>query len=326
VLPINSTLSLKGLAEGDYTLRVEFLLNTQTLATSEQMLSLVNKPAERIAQLQQSINAVKTHSTDTETARALGAMLFLMWQRQLPETNMPFARLLSEAETAAKLSRTNVTYFGLRRPGQYWLTLATASGSVATRTQVPAAVSNGQPLPLVIALHGAGGSENLFFDGYGDGLIAKLCAERGWMLVAPRGATGYSPTRAGEIIDAIDKLYPVDRQRVFLVGHSMGAMQAVATAQASPLRFAGVAALGGTGLVTGSQGFENVPFFVAIGTEDFAFQNARKLAYDLKRVNVKTVRLREYREIEHLMIVQVALPDVFAFFDDQAARVQPSGK
>lgn len=322
-LPINSTLNLKGLAEGDYHLRIEYLLNKQVLATTEQTISLINKPAQRIAQLQQLANLSKTPSTDSETARAISAMLFLMWQRQLPETNLPFARLLNEAELAAKLARVNGAYFGLRRPGQYWLTLATASGAVATRVQAPEAVKAAQPLPLVITMHGAGGNENLFFDGYGRGLTAELCAQRGWLLVAPRGTAGFTPLRAGEIVDAIDKLYPVDRQRVFLIGHALGAMQAVASAQATPPRFTGIAALGGGATVIGSESLDNVPFFVGVGTEDFSYQSARKLAYDLKRVGVKTVRLREYREIEHLMIVQTALPDVFAYFDDLAARVAP---
>jgi pimeloyl-ACP methyl ester carboxylesterase len=320
-LPINSTLSLKGLGEGDYTLFLEFKLNTQTLTTSEQSVSLLNKPATRIAQLQQLANASKTHSTDSETARSLGAMLFLMWQRQLPETNLPFARLLSEAELAANLARVNGAYFGLRRAGQFWLWLATTGGSVPTRVQAPDSVKAAQPLPLVIAMHGAGASENMFFDGYGNGAIAQLCAQRGWLLVAPRGSIGFTPLRTAEIIDAIDRLYPVDRSRVFLVGHSMGASQAVASAQAAPVRYAGVAALGGGGSVIGGQGTENLPFFIGVGTEDFAYQSARKLAYDLKRANVKTVRLREYREIEHMMIVPSALPDVFAWFDDLAARV-----
>ncbi|NOT62010.1 MAG: alpha/beta fold hydrolase [Acidobacteria bacterium] len=325
-LPINSTLSLKGLGEGDYTLRLEFKLNTQTLTVSEQTLSLINRPAARITQLQQLANLSKTPTTDSETARALGAMLFLMWQRQLPETNLPFARLLAEAELAANLSRINSVhggaYYGLRRPGQYWLTLATASGAVATRVQAPESVKASQPLPLVIALHGAGGSENSVFDGYGRGAMAELCAQRGWLLVAPRGTMGFTPLRTAEIIDAVDKLYPVDRYRVFLVGHSLGATQAIASVQAAPLRYAGVAALGSGGSVIGGIGVENMSFFIGVGTEDFiAYQNARKLAYDLKRANVKTVRLREYREIEHLMIVPTALPDVFAYFDDLAARV-----
>ena len=55
------------------------------------------------------------------------------------------------------------------------------------RVQVPRDMKKGQSVPLVLALHGAGGSENMFFDGYGDGKVARLCAERGWLLAAPTG-------------------------------------------------------------------------------------------------------------------------------------------
>ena len=50
----------------------------------------------------------------------------------------------------------------------------------------PRGAAKGKPLPLVIALHGAGGSENMFFDAYGNGKIVDLCRKRGWLLVAPR--------------------------------------------------------------------------------------------------------------------------------------------
>src|SRR5262249_25455194 len=120
--------------------------------------------------------------------------------------------------------------------------------------------------------------------------------------------------------DAIDKLYPVDRQRVFLLGHSMGAAQAIASALATPTRFAGVAALASGGAVREVTALAELPFFIAVGKEDFAYPNARKLAFDLKKAGVNSVRFREYPELEHLLIVQEALPDVFAFFDELAQR------
>jgi len=169
-------------------------------------------------------------------------------------------------------------------------------------------------------MHGAGGSENLFFDGYGVGKIATLSEARGWLVVAPRGSAGFTPQRAGEVIDAVDKLYPVDRERVFLIGHSMGAAQAIASVQASPARFAAVAALGGGGTVKETEGLSTVPFLIAVGAQDFAYSNARKLAYELKKAGVKSVRFKEYPDVEHLIIVQEALPDVFAFFDEMSRR------
>jgi predicted peptidase len=176
-------------------------------------------------------------------------------------------------------------------------------------------VKAGQPLPLVIALHGAGGSENMFFETYGAGAIAKLCEQRGWLLVSPRG-TGMKPERVAELIDAMDKLYPVDRARVFVVGHSMGGGQTAAAANLTPEKFAAVAVLGGGGAVRNTtDDFKKLPFFIGIGTEDFALRGAKTLNEGLQKAEVKTINYREYADIEHLTIVQVALRDVFAFFD-----------
>ena len=59
---------------------------------------------------------------------------------------------------------------------------------------------------------------------------------------------------------------------------------------------------------------------MVVGAQDFAYANARKLAFELKKAGVKSVRFREYPDVEHLVIVQEALQDVFAFFDEMAQR------
>ena len=319
-LPLNDKLALKGLSDADYTVRHEILLNDKLLAASEQTLSATANLKTRLERLQQAANALPQLSTDSESARALLALLDQLAQKTVPETNLPAARLLAETETALKEVALGRGFYGQGKTGQFWLTLALPGTTVPVRLLAPQAAKSGKRLPLVIAMHGAGGSENMFFDGYGLGKIATLSEARGWLLVTPRGSAGFTPTRAAAIIDAVDKLYPVDRQRVFLAGHSMGAGQAVASALATPARFAGVAALGGGGVVKEADGIAGLPFYILVGAQDFAYAGARKLAFELKKAGVNSVRFREYPDVEHLVIVQEALPDVFAFFDELAQR------
>ena len=123
-------------------------------------------------------------------------------------------------------------------------------------------------------MHGAGGSENLFFDGYGDGAIVDECRSRGWIVVSPR-TDGFGLLPVKELVQALAKNYPIDRGRVFLVGHSMGALQVTAAVQAHPDFYAAVAALGGGGVAKPSDALKKLPYYVAAGSEDFALAGVR---------------------------------------------------
>jgi predicted esterase len=188
---------------------------------------------------------------------------------------------------------------------------------VPSRVFIPAEAKQGKPLPVVVAVHGLGCTENMFFDAYGRGITVKMCKERGWLLVAPR--CSFRTVRVNAIVQELARLYPVDKERVFLVGHSMGAGQVVESACATPEKFAGVAALGGGGKLKVSDALKSLPFFIGVGTEDFAYVGAQDLRDRLREAKVKTVEYREY-DIDHLVIVQLAIRDVFAFFDGLAKK------
>jgi acetyl esterase/lipase len=97
----------------------------------------------------------------------------------------------------------------------------------------------------------------------------------------------------------------------------------VASAVKAPQRFRAVAPLGGGGTARGT-GLASLPFLVGVGTRDFALQGARGLHERLTALGAPST-LREYPDVEHLAIVQVALPDVFAFFE-RSLEAQPPGK
>jgi predicted esterase len=324
-LPLETALPLKAARplEGDRLLRAEIVAGGKVLATvPDQTVSLVANLSPRLAALVKGVRELPAlpATTDALTLHELTGVLIALADGRTLETNYPAARLLAEAEAALQTVRAGKSHYGEDKTGQFWLRLATGKTPTAARLLAPDAVKAGKPLPLVIALHGAGGSENLFFDGYGQGEIVRLCRERGWLLVAPRteGFAFSAPVPA--VVDAVNRLYPVDRQRVFLIGHSMGAMQAVRAAQEAPEATAGVAALGGGGTVKGSEGLKAVPFFVGAGTCDFLAPSARVLKDSLLKAGVRTVEYREYPEVEHMMIVPIALPEVFALFDRAAKR------
>jgi pimeloyl-ACP methyl ester carboxylesterase len=253
-----------------------------------------------------------TRTTDRRTIRHLHGLLMPLRKGSTLETNYPAARLVAEIERAIEAVDAGKVFYGVKSPGQYWLDLTTEKTSCVARVLAPKAISDGKPLPLVVALHGAGGSENLFFDGYGRGICAACCEKEGWLMCAPR--SGFTGPPLVEVVDELCRLYPVDRSRIYLVGHSMGAQQAVAAAGKSPDKFAAVAALGGGGTPKPSDALCKLQFFVGIGSEDFLKRNAVGLKKSLESAKVETVVFREYPDIEHVAIVQAAMRDVVEFF------------
>ncbi|MEK7794727.1 MAG: hypothetical protein AAB353_09365 [Candidatus Hydrogenedentota bacterium] len=110
------------------------------------------------------------------------------------------------------------------RRGDHWRVIHTPDKDIPARVYLPAFAELSKPLTLVVAFHGAGVDENVFMQGYGAGEIKSLANKRGFLLVAP--LTYDFGTNAGErfdaLIDAIALAYPIDRARVYVLGHSMG--------------------------------------------------------------------------------------------------------
>jgi predicted esterase len=311
-LPFEGKLPFQGVPEGDYVLRSEVLVDGKPLAVVKEGVSLADRLDGRLEKLNAAVKALddKVRSTDRETVQRLAKLLTALRDKEPQETDYPAARLLAETEAAAQAVAAGKPFYGQKKPGEFYLTLATEKDPAVVRLSAPGAAAKGEPLPLVIALHGAGGSENLFFDGHG-GMIVRLARERGWLVVAPRNGL------PADLVEAVDRLYPVDRKRVFLVGHSMGAARAVQAASAQPERYAAVGVLGGGGVLRPSAALKDLPFFVGVGGADtLMLQSAQELTAALKKAEVKKVVYKEYPGVEHLTVVQLGLKDVYAFFDE----------
>jgi predicted peptidase len=129
-------------------------------------------------------------------------------------------------------------------------------------------------------------------------------------------------TKAGhaETIAELAKVFPeIDTNQVFVVGHSMGAAEAIREANATPGKFAALAALGGGGspkpAKDQAEAFKKLPFYVGVGENDFGTAQAEALSKSLKKQGAENITFKRYPGIEHMIIVQEALPEVFQFFE-----------
>jgi pimeloyl-ACP methyl ester carboxylesterase len=109
-------------------------------------------------------------------------------------------------------------------PGDTWRVLRVLGTDLPVRQFIP---DGAGPFPLIVAFHGAGGDENLFFDGYGAGRLREIARARGFAVVCPPTVPfGLSPNVLTRFLDELAKDVPFDPARVGLVGHSLGAVTA----------------------------------------------------------------------------------------------------
>lgn len=315
-LPQTVRVPVRALPPGDDRLVFEVLIDGKTAAEQAMLLSRVADRTARLEKLRRFAGGLRDgDGIEQATVRHHLAILQDLAAGKVPETNIPAAGLLAEAEAVAEAIRGERRYYGRDRPGEFRLRVPVGSTYETLRLLVPGRTKG--PVPILFALHGAGGSENLFFDGYGDGIAARLCKENGWILAATRarGVLGFgSPPDVAGLLEQLAGRYAIDAGKVYLVGHSMGAGHVLTIAQRTPEKFAGLAVLGGGGSVRRPEAFKNTACFVGCGKEDFARLGARRLGESLKKAGLPHLEVREYEHIEHLTIVREGLPDALAFW------------
>ena len=158
---------------------------------------------------------------------------------------------LARAVTAevAALEKGKNPYAGAT--GDRWRSYRGANGALVPMRVIAPKGANGKALGVLIALHGAGGDENMFAMGYGQGIAARLATENGLLFVSP--ATTPFSTGAAQfdtLMAVLGREYRLDPSRVYVIGHSMGAGAAARLAQERPKAIAAVACLAGGAPVT----------------------------------------------------------------------------
>lgn len=306
---IELPLTGKSVHAAEHWLDARVFVGDAVLARSTARVSIASDLEARIAAVAAAVAEAESKdtvpTTDGETLKLLARMLAAMAKGRVQETDFAALALLADAERIVECVRKGEAWFTDRLRGDHLVQLRYGNRTLPIRCFVPEKLAT--PAPLVIAFHGAGGSENMFFDAYGAGEIVRRCRALGWVLVTPRG--GMAEPAAG--VAELARCLPIDQKRVFLVGHSMGAANAAAAAPDIP-DLAGVALLGGGGMIRGR--WSAIPTFLGAGSADFGLSGVRNSQRALERQKLERLVFREYPEVEHLAVVAVALPEVFDFF------------
>jgi pimeloyl-ACP methyl ester carboxylesterase len=310
--------NLPRIQEGDY--RVQATMSTESgcdIDLIADAASFVPNLDTRMQSLSQWSSANRKGKGDTRfmTLRLLARELQQAMKGEANEADYPWHQCLLDFEHLVAPEADIRTWIEHEAPRTFWLNLCDGEKNQVVRVEVPK--PSGESMPVLCALHGAGGSENMFFETYGAGRLIDLARQRGWLVVSPRQTMSLNGLSMNleQILDGISDIAPTASKQAMLVGHSMGAAQAIAQASKHPERVRAVVALGGGGRPTASDSLAQIPFWVAAGANDFGRSGARALATQLESLGC-TVSYRDYPAVEHMVIVQAALDDLFAFLDE----------
>jgi poly(3-hydroxybutyrate) depolymerase len=215
--------------------------------------------------------------------------------------------------------------------------LESAGEIMPYRMYVPTAYDPARPMPLIVALHGLGGTEDSFFNGY-DRLMPSLAEERGYLVAAPLGyrvdgsygwglgtppadpTTRQTQERSEEdvmrVLERVRRDYNVDPDRIYLMGHSMGAIGTWRIAPKYPDLWAALGMFAGSGQPATLDRIRDIPQFVVHGDADPTVNVAGSRGMVARMRELGTPL--EYIEVPgggHSDVVAPRLAKMFDFFD-----------
>lgn len=318
--------NIEQMPEGDHVLSVIIRNDNSAFALPPITVSRITGLNRRLQQLKDAAVTLK-ESARTTNAQASDVTLAATLRDEtrlienviegLPqEADFPLLYRLKSCEAMlANLSNPDGFSNQWSVANEVWLTLAKGIRSVPTRIQLPE--NTNEPAPVLFVFHGAGGSENMFFETYGAGRVVDEAAQRGWIVISPRqGLFGLS-LDINEMLEALEAFVSLDRKRIMLLGHSMGASQVIKQVRKNPAVPIAAIALGGGGRMPSSDAkrSQQVAWYVGAGDQDFGLAAAQQLNQSLAASEVQT-RFKVYANVEHLVVVQAAIDDAFDFLDD----------
>ncbi len=187
---------------------------------------------------------------------------------------------------------------------------AARARSCPYRLYVPTTYNGTKPAPIIVALHGLGGTEASFFEAYEQRLPA-LAEQHGYILVAPLGyrpdgfygwGLGEPPADPAarqlqerseqdvmEVLALVRREYRIDESRIYLMGHSMGAIGTWKLAAKYPDIWAAVGAISGSGSPATVEKMKGIPQVVVHGDTDptVPVNGSRVMVAEMKRLGVE---------------------------------------
>ncbi|MCA9321622.1 MAG: alpha/beta fold hydrolase [Planctomycetes bacterium] len=297
-------------SNGDHELLIRIVGADTTWLERRLSVSIIEDFAQRLAALEKAEPSQDDPALATTRAQLIDGLR--AWSEgDSPEAACPAARWLTQAEALAK---PDATLLGSIDTQDCVFALPIGSGSpTIVRLALPEGPAPEPGFPLVVLLHGMGGSENLFFEAHGSGLAVDLARQRNWVVVAPRQPL-VGGAKPKELVEELARRLPIDPGRIFIIGHSMGASRTLAAAASDDI-WRGIAAISVAFPARGREQLAQRPLMVVTGSHDFSRTTSRALKSALEALEPKHFEWLEIENTEHLTVVQESLPAIYKFFD-----------
>jgi poly(3-hydroxybutyrate) depolymerase len=334
--PFRFELDVQSVADGTYQLAVDVLDDSRALGAATLTVSLRKGLDGLAARLETAAKAA------SETARAdilypVDRMRNVNRGRLELRTFDPDHDFAEAESIAAAVKAGKAPFAGRSGDFKRHYLLDTAGEVMPYRMYVPKGYTSSRTYPLLVALHGLGGTEDSFFDGY-DRKLPPLAEQHGYIVVAPLGyrvdgsygwglgnapadptvrrMQDYSEQDVMRVVDLVRQQYRIDSSRIYLAGHSMGAIGTWKIAPKYPDLWAAIGMFAGSGAPATLERIKQVPEFVVHGDADPTVNVAgsRAMVAKMKELGIEV----QYLEVPggtHSDVVAPNFAAMFEFFD-----------
>jgi predicted esterase len=286
--PYAFELDVQSVPDGTYQLAVEVFDDTRALGAATLLINLRKGLDELAARLEGAARAAP------ENARAdilypVDRMRNVNRGRIELRTFDPDHDFAEAATIAAAVKGGKAPFAGRTGDFKRHYLLDAAGEVMPYRMYVPKGYTVSRTYPLIVMLHGLGGTEDSFFDGY-DHKLLPLAEQHGYIIAAPLGyrvdgsygwglgtapadpvvrrMQDYSEQDVMRVLDLVRQQYRIDNSRIYLAGHSMGAIGTWKIAPKYPDQWAALGMFAGSGAPATLDRIKTVPEFVVHGDAD----------------------------------------------------------
>jgi predicted esterase len=343
--PFALDLNLGAIADGAYTLSVEVRDQGRALGTATLPITVQKGLDARLNALEAA--AAKAPASIQADLRYPADYIRKINNGLIGSTGFNLVTELTKAEAivAESVKAKKDPFAGRTGDFERHYVLSGTNEIMPYRVYVPKAYNGTKTFPLIVALHGLGGTEDSMFDSYAQ-RVPALAEERGYIVVAPLGyrvdgfygsgilaandpvarrRTELSEQDVMEVLRRTREQYKIDDARIYLMGHSMGAIGTWAIAAKYPEIWAALGPISGMGTPASVERMRHIPQVVVHGDNDptVNVNGSRTMVAEMKKLGVE-VKYIEVPGGNHTDIAVPNLPVIFDFFDTHRKAVTSS--